>query len=70
MSGQGDLEKLLRVERGHAEPEELAALVALLLACAAARRRAGPVPSRSHSPAGWRRPVRIPDFSAPHSWQG
>ncbi|MGW0312762.1 acyl-CoA carboxylase epsilon subunit [Streptomyces flavidovirens] len=62
---------MLRVERGHAEPEELAAIVALLLACAAARRRAGPVPSRSHSPAGWRRrPVRIPDFSAPHSWQG
>nr|ABY83153.1 Azi14 [Streptomyces sahachiroi]BFD88276.1 hypothetical protein StreXyl84_76770 [Streptomyces sp. Xyl84] len=62
---------MLRVERGHAEPEELAALTALLLVCAAARRQAGGgVPSRDHSPAGRRRPLRIPQFRAPHSWQG
>ncbi|MEW2294701.1 acyl-CoA carboxylase epsilon subunit [Streptomyces sp. NPDC006743] len=61
---------LLRVERGHAEPEELAALAALLLVCAAARQQAGGVPSRGHSPAGRRRPLRVPRFRAPHSWQG
>ncbi|WP_078883863.1 acyl-CoA carboxylase epsilon subunit [Streptomyces sp. NRRL S-340] len=69
MSRQTGPAWLLRVERGHAEPEELAALAALLLVCAAARRRAGGVPSRDDSPAGRRRPLRIPRFRAPHSWQ-
>ncbi|MFD7168114.1 acyl-CoA carboxylase epsilon subunit [Streptomyces violascens] len=60
---------MLRIERGRAEPEELTALVVLLLARAAARQQAMSVPSRSHSPAGWRRRARIATFSAPHSWQ-
>ncbi|MEV8537269.1 acyl-CoA carboxylase subunit epsilon [Streptomyces sp. NPDC051211] len=59
---------LLRVEKGHAEPEELAAITAILLA------RAASTPSipaaRTRSTAGWRRLERTPGFRAPHSWQG
>ncbi|MEE4540808.1 acyl-CoA carboxylase epsilon subunit [Streptomyces sp. V4-01] len=60
----------LRVERGHADPEELAALTAILLARAAAGETpAGPaMPARST--ADWRRLERTPGFRAPHSWQG
>ena len=61
-------EHLLRVERGHAEPERLAAIIAILVARAAAAR--APAPRRSRSKAGWRRPERTPGFRAPHSWQG
>ncbi|MET9535899.1 MULTISPECIES: acyl-CoA carboxylase subunit epsilon [unclassified Streptomyces] len=59
---------LLRVEKGHAEPEELAAITAILLARAGNRPEA-PV----HTPrttAGWRRLERTPGFRAAHSWQG
>ncbi|MEX2971975.1 acyl-CoA carboxylase epsilon subunit [Streptomyces sp. C184] len=59
---------LLRVEKGRAGPEELAALTALLMARAAARPE--PAPSRRRSTAGWRRLERTPGFRAPHSWQG
>jgi hypothetical protein len=64
---------LVRVEKGHADPEELAAVTAVLLARAAAtaghHRAAGAVrPSRSA--ARWRRLERRPAFRAPHSWQG
>ncbi|WP_236246779.1 acyl-CoA carboxylase subunit epsilon [Streptomyces sp. CC210A] len=57
---------LLRVEKGHAAPEELAALTAVILARAAARPAAGP----ARSTAGWRRLERQSGFRAPHSWQG
>ncbi|MET3983577.1 acyl-CoA carboxylase subunit epsilon [Streptomyces sp. PvR034] len=60
---------LLRVEKGHAEPEELAAITAILLARAAATSEAGPVRTTG-STAGWRRLERTPGFRAPHSWQG
>ncbi|WP_236239803.1 acyl-CoA carboxylase subunit epsilon [Streptomyces sp. CC228A] len=60
---------LLRVEKGQAAPEELAALTAVILARAAARPAAGPArPARST--AGWRRLERQSGFRAPHSWQG
>ncbi|MCB5166667.1 acyl-CoA carboxylase subunit epsilon [Streptomyces bambusae] len=59
---------LLRVEKGHAEPEELAAITAILLARAAGG-PAVPAPRR-RSTAGWRRLERTPGFRAPHSWQG
>ncbi|MFG2297324.1 acyl-CoA carboxylase subunit epsilon [Streptomyces sp. NPDC048603] len=59
---------MLRVEKGHAEPEELAAITAILLARAAATPSAVPAPRRST--AGWRRLERTPGFRAPHSWQG
>ncbi|WEH39491.1 acyl-CoA carboxylase subunit epsilon [Streptomyces sp. AM 2-1-1] len=60
-------ESVLRVEKGHAAPEELAAITAVLLARAAGR--PGPV-SRRREMAGWRRLERTPGFRAPHSWQG
>ncbi|MFE2375144.1 acyl-CoA carboxylase subunit epsilon [Streptomyces sp. NPDC059398] len=59
---------LLRVEKGHAEPEELAAITAILLARAGSRPEA-PAHPRSTT-AGWRRLERSRGFRAPHSWQG
>jgi acyl-CoA carboxylase epsilon subunit-like protein len=64
-------DSLVRVEKGHADPEELAALTAILLARAAADRsdgKARTLPVRSV--AGWRRLERARGFRAPHSWQG
>ncbi|MCJ1679839.1 acyl-CoA carboxylase subunit epsilon [Streptomyces sp. APSN-46.1] len=60
---------LLKVEKGNAEPEELAAITAILLARAAAAPTAAPV-HRIGTQAGWRRLERSPGFRAPHSWQG
>ncbi|OON79728.1 acyl-CoA carboxylase subunit epsilon [Streptomyces tsukubensis] len=62
----------LRVERGQAGPEELAAITAVLMARAAARPAeigAGTHRGRTDR-AGWRRLERTPGFRAPHSWQG
>ncbi|MEU4468706.1 MULTISPECIES: acyl-CoA carboxylase subunit epsilon [unclassified Streptomyces] len=59
----------IRVEKGHAEPEEVAAITAILLARAAAR-PADPTPThRGRIKAGWRRLEREPGFRAPHSWR-
>jgi hypothetical protein len=64
-------DSLVRVEKGHAAPEELAALTALLLARAAASGSAGSEASGPvRSTAKWRRLERTPGFRAPHSWQG
>ncbi|MEU2394993.1 acyl-CoA carboxylase subunit epsilon [Streptomyces sp. NPDC007369] len=60
---------LLQVEKGNAEPEELAAIAVILLARATATPEdtaARTVPSL----AGWRRLERTPGFRAPHSWHG
>ncbi|MDO0925573.1 acyl-CoA carboxylase epsilon subunit [Streptomyces sp. TG1A-8] len=57
----------IRVEKGHAEPEEVAALTAVLLARAAARPTA-PAHGGGRPKAGWRRLEREPGFRAPHSW--
>jgi Acyl-CoA carboxylase epsilon subunit len=64
-------DSLVRVEKGHADPEELAALTAILLARAAAG-EAGKADAAApvRSTAGWRRLERTPGFRAPHSWQG
>ncbi|MFG3494659.1 acyl-CoA carboxylase subunit epsilon [Streptomyces sp. NPDC047928] len=62
-------ESLLRVEKGHAAPEELAAITAILLARANAR-PAAPAAHRTRSTAGWRRLERQSGFRAAHSWQG
>ncbi|MFD0308224.1 acyl-CoA carboxylase epsilon subunit [Streptomyces sp. NPDC059517] len=59
----------IRVEKGHAGPEELAAVTALLLARAASAPAEAPT-HRRHPKAGWRRLERTPGFRAPHSWQG
>ncbi|RPK90737.1 MULTISPECIES: acyl-CoA carboxylase subunit epsilon [Streptomyces] len=61
-------ESVLRVERGHADPEELAAITAVLMARAATQ-PAAPA-HRGRDTAGWRRLERTPGFRAPHSWQG
>ncbi|GGU05701.1 MULTISPECIES: acyl-CoA carboxylase subunit epsilon [Streptomyces] len=61
-------DNLLRVEKGHADPEELAAITAVLLARAAAQPT-----EKSHRPrstAAWRRLERQSGFRPSHSWQG
>ena len=58
----------IRVEKGHAEPEEVAALTAILLARAAAQGASAPA-HRGRARAGWRRLEREPGFRAPHSWR-
>ncbi|WP_103502699.1 MULTISPECIES: acyl-CoA carboxylase epsilon subunit [unclassified Streptomyces] len=62
---------LVRVERGSASDEELAAVTALLLARAGAARDAAPHPVQvRRTSAGWRRLERSPGFRSAHSWQG
>ncbi|MBT2376213.1 hypothetical protein AMK21_16980 [Streptomyces sp. CB00316] len=61
-------ESVLRVEKGHAGPEELAAITAVLMARAAAQPSAPA--HRGRDTARWRRLERTPGFRAPHSWQG
>ncbi|MER7958346.1 acyl-CoA carboxylase subunit epsilon [Streptomyces sp. NPDC057271] len=62
---------LLRVEKGHADPEELAAITAVLLARAAAQPADDASTSRhGRSTAGWRRLERQSGFRPSHSWQG
>ena len=62
---------IVRVEKGQASDEELAAVTALLMA-----RATGPRHSATDHPAapagqraGWRRLERSPGFHAPHSWR-
>ncbi|HWM37419.1 MAG TPA: acyl-CoA carboxylase epsilon subunit [Streptomyces sp.] len=65
--------RLVRVEKGQANDEELAAVTALLLARAAASARHAEIPAArdaGRSKAGWRRLERARGFRAPHSWQG
>ncbi|MFF9014568.1 acyl-CoA carboxylase subunit epsilon [Streptomyces sp. NPDC014870] len=59
---------LLRVEKGNADPEELAAITAVLLARAASTTGDDTTPS-GRSTAGWRRLERENGFRAPHSWR-
>ncbi|GGQ39885.1 hypothetical protein GCM10010266_73750 [Streptomyces griseomycini] len=59
----------IRVEKGHAEPEEVAAITAILLARAAARPTTATPAHRGRAKAGWRRLEREGGFRAPHSWR-
>ena len=59
----------IRVEKGHAEPEEVAAITAVLLARASAPSPASATAHRGRQRAGWRRPEREGGFRAPHSWR-
>lgn len=61
---------VVRVEKGQASEEELAAVTALLLARAAAHRTRTASGRPRRSTAGWRRLERTSGFRAPHSWQG
>lgn len=65
-----DDDRILRVEKGHAGPEELAALTAVLLARAAAGGTEAEPDGDRPSAAPWRRLERRTYFGAPHSWQG
>ncbi|MEU5277830.1 acyl-CoA carboxylase subunit epsilon [Streptomyces asoensis] len=58
----------IRVEKGHAEPEEVAAITAVLLARAAAQSSPTETHHRGRPKAGWRRLEREGGFRAPHSW--
>ncbi|MFI9809720.1 acyl-CoA carboxylase subunit epsilon [Streptomyces sp. NPDC052301] len=58
----------IRVEKGHADPEEVAAITAVLLARAAARPADSAQTHRGRPKAGWRRLEREGGFRAPHSW--
>ncbi|MEU6771968.1 acyl-CoA carboxylase subunit epsilon [Streptomyces sp. NPDC046759] len=58
----------IRVEKGHAEPEEVAAITAVLMARAAARTEPAAPARRGRAKAGWRRLEREGGFRAPHSW--
>ncbi|GHI04728.1 hypothetical protein AQI88_29110 [Streptomyces cellostaticus] len=60
----------IRVEKGHADPEEVAAITAVLLARAAAQSEPSAQTHRGRAKAGWRRLEREPGFRAPHSWHG
>jgi hypothetical protein len=67
------IDRLVRVEKGRASEEELAAVTALLLARAAASARHAQIPAgrdAGRNKAGWRRLERARGFRAPHSWQG
>ncbi|WP_338700904.1 acyl-CoA carboxylase subunit epsilon [Streptomyces sp. Q6] len=59
----------IRVEKGHADPEEVAAITAILVARAAAAPEAPVAHSVHQNRAGWRRLEREPGFRAPHSWR-
>ena len=58
---------VVRVERGTADPEELAAITAILLARAAATPATGLAAPRTT--AAWRRLERQTGYRPPHSWQ-
>ncbi|WP_089103847.1 acyl-CoA carboxylase subunit epsilon [Streptomyces hyaluromycini] len=57
-----------RVEKGHAQPEELAAITTVLVARIAREFVRAPAKPLS-TQAGWRRLDRNLGFCAPHSWQ-
>ncbi|MER6127345.1 acyl-CoA carboxylase epsilon subunit [Streptomyces sp. NPDC001795] len=60
---------LVRVERGEASEEELAALTAVLLARAAARGHGPDHADRSRTTARWSRLERRPSYQSPLSWR-
>ncbi|MBB5116769.1 MULTISPECIES: acyl-CoA carboxylase subunit epsilon [Streptomyces] len=61
---------LVRVEKGTADAEEVAAVTAVLLARAAAVGHHSAPARPRRTAAGWRRLERTSGFRAPHSWQG
>jgi hypothetical protein len=63
--------RLVRVEKGQASDEELAAITALLMARAASRPAdASDGAEGDRNPAAWRRLERLRAYRAPNSWQG
>ncbi|WP_367141194.1 MULTISPECIES: acyl-CoA carboxylase epsilon subunit [Streptomyces] len=62
-------ELFLRVEKGAAGPEELAALTAVLLARGAAGADPDDLARHHRATALWRRPERSPRAPGPRSWR-
>jgi hypothetical protein len=65
-------EPYLRVVRGEAGPEEIAALVATLTAIGAARSRAAAQAQPAHVLSHWNAParrLRVPLYPAPGAWR-
>lgn len=67
MSAEKADPRLVRVVKGEANEEELAAVTALLLARATAPH--GPTSEPRRTRARWQRLERAPGFRAPHDWQ-
>jgi hypothetical protein len=65
----GDDRPILRVVRGNATPEEIAALVAVLLARSADAEASGPARSVSGSWSDRSRSLRRPLFPGPGAWR-
>ncbi|QNP65292.1 acyl-CoA carboxylase subunit epsilon [Streptomyces genisteinicus] len=69
----GSARPLLHVTKGHADPDELAAVTAVLMARAGARAAdtaAGRPADRPAERPGGGRPATRPAFLTAHSWQG
>ncbi|MGN5376897.1 acyl-CoA carboxylase subunit epsilon [Streptomyces lasalocidi] len=60
---------VVRLTRGHAEPEELAALTTILLVCAQRRHRPADTAGARRPTASWCGPHVWRGFRSPHSWQ-
>jgi hypothetical protein len=61
-------QRLVRVEKGYATPEELGALVAVLLASSVTAQHTAEAAGRALSGPGWRGEVGL-RFRVPHSWR-
>ncbi|MGW4781908.1 acyl-CoA carboxylase subunit epsilon [Streptomyces filamentosus] len=61
-------DNFLRIERGSADPEELAALVAVLFSRMTAAEEPDGV-SEGRPVARWQRPERAPGHHTPRSWR-
>lgn len=70
MSTEQPQPRLVRVEKGEASDEELAAITALLMARAANHPADAADGAGDRNPAAWRRLERDRAYRAPHSWQG
>ncbi|MGW7081812.1 acyl-CoA carboxylase subunit epsilon [Streptomyces sp. NPDC054871] len=72
MDGAESKDALLRIERGQATEEELAAVAVTLLSLAAGQRETEEdeeEESGGRSVALWRRRERTSAYQAPHSWR-
>ncbi|WP_256106173.1 acyl-CoA carboxylase subunit epsilon [Streptomyces sp. ODS05-4] len=70
--GKDGARALLRVERGHADERELAALALVLCSLLAAGKAAeptAPAPGGEQSAVSWARPERMLPYRAPGSWR-
>ncbi|MET7619291.1 acyl-CoA carboxylase subunit epsilon [Streptomyces sp. NPDC005408] len=70
MNAEHGTDHVVRVERGHAEADELAAVTVVLLSVIAGQRAQGEYAGEERTPAtGRRRWEGQAAYLAPHSWQ-